>query len=74
MNRLLVVDDDDAIRRLIRLNLADHYEVLDTAEPEQALALALENKPDAILLDLRMPEVFQDFSYARPSPRSLPHS
>ncbi len=55
MNRLLVVDDDDAIRRLIRLNLADSYEVLDTADPEQALALALENKPDAILLDLRMP-------------------
>jgi DNA-binding response OmpR family regulator len=55
MNRLLVVDDDDAIRRLIRLNLADSYEVLDTAEPEQALALALEHKPDAILLDLRMP-------------------
>ena len=56
MNRLLVVDDDDAMRRLIRLNLADSYEVLDTAEPEQALALALEHKPDAILLDLRMPK------------------
>src|SRR5258707_10006684 len=55
MNRLLVVDDDDAIGRLIRLTLADSYEVLDTADPEQALALALENKPDAILLDLRMP-------------------
>jgi len=55
MNKVLVVDDDDAIRRLIRLNLSDVYEVLDTAEPEHALALALENKPDAILLDLRMP-------------------
>jgi CheY-like chemotaxis protein len=55
MNKLLVVDDDDAVRRMIRLNLADIYEVLDTAEPEQALALALEHKPDAILLDLRMP-------------------
>lgn len=56
MNRLLVVDDDDAMRRLIRLNFADSYEVLDTAEPDQALALALEHKPDAILLDLRMPK------------------
>jgi len=55
MNKVLVVDDDDAIRRLIRLNLSDVYEVLDTAEPEHALALALEHKPDAILLDLRMP-------------------
>jgi DNA-binding response OmpR family regulator len=50
-----VVDDDDAIRRLIRLNLANCFEVIDTAEPEQAFALALEHKPDAILLDLRMP-------------------
>ena len=56
MNKLLVVDDDDAMRRVIRLNLADSYEIIDTGEPEHALALALEQKPDAILLDLRMPK------------------
>ena len=56
MPTLLVVDDDDAVRRMIKLNLADTYKVLDTAEPEHALALALEHKPDAILLDLRMPK------------------
>jgi DNA-binding response OmpR family regulator len=56
MSKLLVVDDDDAMRRVIRLNLADSYEVIDTGEPEHALALALEHKPDAILLDLRMPK------------------
>jgi CheY-like chemotaxis protein len=55
MKRLLMVDDDDAVRRLIRLSLADCFEVIDTAEPEQAFTLALEHKPDAILLDLRMP-------------------
>jgi two-component system, OmpR family, phosphate regulon response regulator PhoB len=55
MKRLLVVDDDDAVRRLIRLNLTDGFDVIDTAAPEQAFALALEHKPDAILLDLRMP-------------------
>jgi DNA-binding response OmpR family regulator len=55
MPKLLVVDDDDAIRKLHRLNLADAFEIIDTAEPEQALALALEHKPDAILLDLMMP-------------------
>ena len=49
MKRPLVVDDDDAVRRLIRLSLADCFEVTDTAEPEQACALALEHKPDAIL-------------------------
>jgi CheY-like chemotaxis protein len=56
MNTLLVVDDDEAMRRLIRVNLSDGYKIVDTGEPEHALALALEHKPDAILLDLRMPK------------------
>jgi DNA-binding response OmpR family regulator len=55
MGRILIVDDDESIRRLVRLNLADLYEIFDTGKPEEALALALEHKPDAILLDLRMP-------------------
>lgn len=56
MGKILVVDDDESMRRLIRLNLATAHEVVDTGEPEHALALALEHKPDAILLDLRMPK------------------
>lgn len=56
MGKLLIVDDDEALRNLIRLNLSDDYEIVDTGEPEQALALALEHQPDAILLDLRMPK------------------
>jgi two-component system nitrate/nitrite response regulator NarL len=55
MGKLLLVDDDEALRRLIRLELSDVFEVIDSGEPEQGLALALEHKPDAILLDLRMP-------------------
>ena len=67
MFKLLVVDDEEPVRRLIRLNLMDTYEIVDTGEPEQALALALEHKPDAILLDLRMPrysgfELLQTFT------------
>jgi CheY-like chemotaxis protein len=57
LRRLLIVDDDDAMRRLIRLNLSDGYEIIDTGDPEQALALTMEHKPDAILLDLRMPKM-----------------
>jgi DNA-binding response OmpR family regulator len=56
MGKLLVVDDDEALRRLVRLNLKDSYEIIDTGEPAEALALAMEHKPDAILLDLRMPQ------------------
>jgi len=50
------VDDDEALRRLMHLELSETYEVIDTGEPEQGLALALEHRPDAILLDLRMPK------------------
>lgn len=55
MEKLLIVDDEEAMRRLLRINLADSYEIIDTGDPEHALALALQNKPSAILLDLRMP-------------------
>ena len=56
MPRLLVVDDDASLRRLMRIELGDTYEVIDSGEPDQGLALALEHKPDAILVDLRMPK------------------
>jgi DNA-binding response OmpR family regulator len=59
--------------------LSEGYEVIDTVDPEQALGLALEHKPDAILLDLMMPkfsgfELCQSFcslSYTRLRFRSL---
>jgi DNA-binding response OmpR family regulator len=56
MNKLLIVDDEEAMRRLLRINLADQYEIIDTGSPEQALALAMQDRPNAILLDLRMPK------------------
>ena len=55
MDKLLVVDDEEAMRRLLRINLADRYEIIDTGNSEQALAMAMQGKPNAILLDLRMP-------------------
>ncbi|HKV05818.1 MAG TPA: response regulator [Candidatus Acidoferrales bacterium] len=64
MRRLLIVDDDAAIRKLFRINLADDYEIVDTEDPEQALALAMKHRPDAILLDLRMPK-FSGFDLCR---------
>jgi CheY-like chemotaxis protein len=54
MPKILVVDDD-TLRNLIKMRLAGTYEVIDTGDPVQALGLALEHRPDGILLDLMMP-------------------
>jgi len=40
MGKLLVVDDDEALRGLMRLELSGAYEIIDSGEPEQGLALA----------------------------------
>jgi DNA-binding response OmpR family regulator len=56
MPKLLIVDDDDSMRGLIKMRLSGSYTTIDTGDPVQALGLALEHKPDAILLDLMMPQ------------------
>ncbi len=56
MDKILVVDDDDAMRGMLKMRLSDTYETIDTGNPIQALELALEHKPRAILLDLMMPD------------------
>src|ERR1700677_2216505 len=55
MPKILIVDDDEAVRGLLRMRLSGTYQIVETGDPEQALGLALEHKPDAILLDLMMP-------------------
>jgi two-component system, cell cycle response regulator DivK len=56
MDKILVVDDDDAMRGMLKMRLSDTYETIDTGNPVKALELALEHKPRAILLDLMMPD------------------
>ena len=56
MPLILIVDDDEAMRGLIRERLEDAYKIIDTGNPQDALSLALQSKPDCILLDLMMPE------------------
>jgi DNA-binding response OmpR family regulator len=56
MPRILIVDDDQAVRGVLRERLEDLYEVVDTGDPAEALELALQMKPDCIMLDLMMPK------------------
>jgi DNA-binding response OmpR family regulator len=55
MHKLLIIDDEAPMRRLMRINLEDRYKIVDTGDPELALEAALQSKPNVILLDLRMP-------------------
>jgi CheY-like chemotaxis protein len=55
--KILIVDDDDDIRRIATLSLArlGGMEVLEASSGADAVALAASEKPDAILLDVMMP-------------------
>jgi two-component system KDP operon response regulator KdpE len=56
--RVLVVDDEMAIRRFLRTSLnAEGFEVHEAANGEQALALAAKDRPDLVLLDLGLPDL-----------------
>jgi CheY-like chemotaxis protein len=55
---VLVVDDEDVIRRLIRTVLeADDYEVVEARNGDMALKLANEAHPAVVLLDILMPGI-----------------
>jgi DNA-binding response OmpR family regulator len=55
---ILVADDDDDVRELIvfRLERAG-YEVMTASDGEQAVAIALERRPDLCILDVMMPRL-----------------
>lgn len=53
---VLVVDDDDMIRRLVRAVLeADEFEVSEARDGATALTLANESHPSVVVLDVMMP-------------------
>src|SRR5713101_4856264 len=56
--RVLVVDDEPAIQRVVRTNLSGHGFRVDTAASgEEALDASLRVRPDLVLLDLGLPDM-----------------
>jgi two-component system, OmpR family, KDP operon response regulator KdpE len=54
---ILVVDDETAMRRFLRVSLsASGYQCLEAENAEQALAMTAAQNPDLILLDLGLPD------------------
>ena len=56
--RILVIDDDEHVRALLRTVLTDEgYEVLSASDGAEAIEHVRRRPPDLILLDLMMPRV-----------------
>lgn len=56
MKKILIADDEDKVRRLIKVTLAiGDFEILEASTGEEALKIARETIPDIILLDIMMP-------------------
>ncbi len=55
--RILVIDDEAAIRRLLKISLeADGYTYLEAATGHEGLAAASTQRPEVIILDLGLPD------------------
>lgn len=56
--RILIVDDEKPIVDILKFNLEkDGYKTLEAYDGEEAVKIALEKKPDLILLDVMLPKI-----------------
>lgn len=56
--KILIVDDEASIRKLLRVSLeANGYAVIEAASGAEGVASAASEKPDLILLDLGLPDM-----------------
>ncbi len=57
--RILVIDDEADIREIAKMSLkiTKQWDVLTAASGQEGIAIATAEQPDAILLDVIMPEV-----------------
>jgi two-component system KDP operon response regulator KdpE len=56
--RVLIVDDEPAIRRFLRVTLtAQAYDTIEATSGQEALSKAAADKPDIIVLDIGLPDI-----------------
>lgn len=53
--KILIVDDEEGIRQLVRRMLGDEHLVLEAIDGQMAIDMAHEQNPDIILMDIMMP-------------------
>jgi two-component system KDP operon response regulator KdpE len=55
--RILVVDDERAIRRFLKVSLGSQHTVFEAANGEEALQAVTMERPDLVILDLGLPDM-----------------
>ena len=56
--KILVVDDEAQIRKFLRISLgAQHHIVLEASTGREAVAMAAQDPPDLVILDLSLPDL-----------------
>jgi len=56
--KILVVDDSDVLRRIMRFNLEKAgFTVLEAVNGEEGLEMIVNEKPDLVFLDIMMPKM-----------------
>ncbi len=55
--KILIVDDEPNVRRLVRTMLKKKFIVLEAEDGGQAIDIACIEKPDLILMDIMMPKM-----------------
>ena len=64
--KILIVDDEIKVRKLIEVTLAsEKREILHASSGEEAIEIARKAKPDLMLLDIMMPGKFDGFDVCR---------
>jgi DNA-binding response OmpR family regulator len=58
LRKLLIVDDEDGVRALVRMTLDNgSYEIMEACEGGEALEMARQYHPDLVLLDVMLPDI-----------------
>lgn len=57
MPKILLVDDDMGLRRLVRLTLGPDYDVFEANDGQEAIEVARRERPDLVFMDIRMPRL-----------------
>ena len=58
MTKIMLVEDDKSLREIYGIRLvAEGYEVVSAGDGEEALAMAVKERPDLIISDVMMPKI-----------------